>query len=419
MTTEELNSGFIYGESPESSKVNWLQQLVNDKINYLLSQGVPSWNVDTVYSIGSFVSYVDGTEPAIYIALEGSQGIAPRSNPNVWEVLAGTSLSSQVAKNTVDIETINDTSIPQLQTAIDDTNTVLTAYENSQYVLSTSASYFSNTHLIIYTMTGVIDTIPVQGKIYNIHLSTPSALPQNIADIITGMNISWGGTTYQINTTGNSLANLFLLINNATSCQVTFTTVNGTNYANILYSSNNLLRRGSYYNIWQINALIQDNVATPTMICSLQFKDLTSMNNLLIGISSIFMNSYGSTWNGTTYDKVQRNTNCYLKNTGLYTQHIQSITTLSGTMMNTSLNNLFMAFINDVGHAVEGGLFMTGDKNNYIIYIYALSAGNTTNPLLMNMTLEFDKYFQSLYGLPTITWGTPTGSYAFTPVKLQ
>jgi hypothetical protein len=80
---DKKNSGYAAGERPAAQQFNWLLNDLGKKVNHILKNGIPDWNVGTEYDENDFVSYGG----FIWRAVNENTGDEPPSSS--WESIAG------------------------------------------------------------------------------------------------------------------------------------------------------------------------------------------------------------------------------------------------------------------------------------------------------------------------------------------
>jgi hypothetical protein len=123
--------GWRYGEIPRHTTFNWAGNISTSFLAHSCKYGIPVWDIETSYYIGSVVlGYDDATsEPtSIYIAKTNNVGQNPGTSPNDWREYQNT------------LSSIKDVNLDGLQTGF-----VLKYYDESLYTSSESPKkYWKN-----------------------------------------------------------------------------------------------------------------------------------------------------------------------------------------------------------------------------------------------------------------------------------
>lgn len=81
-SAQKIAAGWEQGEQPPHEYANWLANIIGQKVNHILQNGVPAWNNDTAYLENNFTSH----EGVIYVARQDNTNSEP---PNAeWQAVA-------------------------------------------------------------------------------------------------------------------------------------------------------------------------------------------------------------------------------------------------------------------------------------------------------------------------------------------
>lgn len=95
----KIDVGFQSGERPIFQHMNWLQNLFCNKLNHILSKGIPLWNSETTYAINAFAVY----NGVVYKAtVENTDDQPPSAN---WTLLVPPQIKNTAAASD---PTVND-----------------------------------------------------------------------------------------------------------------------------------------------------------------------------------------------------------------------------------------------------------------------------------------------------------------------
>lgn len=92
----KISVGWLLGEKPPHEYMNWWQNLVTQRMNHVLSRGVPEWDSSISYTTGALAKSAGGL---VYRALVNNTNQNPTSTPAVW--LQVTENASALASGTV------------------------------------------------------------------------------------------------------------------------------------------------------------------------------------------------------------------------------------------------------------------------------------------------------------------------------
>jgi hypothetical protein len=76
----DINSGFLFGEKPPHSGHNYYWKTLTQFIVHLSQQGIPLWDAETTFDIGSLSK--QGSK--IYQAQVPNQNVQPGTDPGIW-----------------------------------------------------------------------------------------------------------------------------------------------------------------------------------------------------------------------------------------------------------------------------------------------------------------------------------------------
>ena len=132
----KIETGWVFGEKPSHKYFNWGWRELDGYIHHLNRFGIPVWDDQTEYKIGSIVLDV----PYIYQALTDNQNIYPSDPASSadWELIGQT------------LENLDDVSFP------------IPTDKPQILVYNASTSQFENKDLGVGSDTGIIDTIGVE-----------------------------------------------------------------------------------------------------------------------------------------------------------------------------------------------------------------------------------------------------------------
>lgn len=149
-----LSGAIINNAPPAIQDINSLFYLISRQIAYLMQTGIPEWNEDTTYYIGSFVSAPNGENGAIFISV---------TDDNIGNLLSDTSKWMLYRSNKFVIHTATNT-----YTALYDDAYIEMVYATTAYVILPEA-VASNKGRIIHvqnnsTVNGSIVDISAAGS---------------------------------------------------------------------------------------------------------------------------------------------------------------------------------------------------------------------------------------------------------------
>lgn len=105
-----LVSALINGAPPAIQDINGLFYMITKQIAYLMQQGIPEWNADTTYYIGSFVTRPDGTDGEIFISVADDNLNNALTDTDYWMIYKSNKITSYSASNEYTVA-YNDVSI--------------------------------------------------------------------------------------------------------------------------------------------------------------------------------------------------------------------------------------------------------------------------------------------------------------------
>ncbi len=102
----KFESGWLFGEKPSHKYWNYNWKNIDDYVHHINNFGIPEWDEETNYEIGSIVLVT----PYLYKALTANQNVLPEENPSDWQLM------SQFLADLLDVDYTapSDDSIEQL-----------------------------------------------------------------------------------------------------------------------------------------------------------------------------------------------------------------------------------------------------------------------------------------------------------------
>lgn len=94
----KISVGWLLGEKPPHEYMNWWQNLATQRVNHILTRGIPEWDSSISYATGALAK---GASGLVYRALVSSTNQNPASSPGAWVQVTenASSLSSGVVPN--------------------------------------------------------------------------------------------------------------------------------------------------------------------------------------------------------------------------------------------------------------------------------------------------------------------------------